>query len=141
MPSVAAAAFILFQARAAAGASRCLRPRLPISTTTSFAGSAQSGNLRWRTSSSGMPSFASAASARACGAALTRLGSDDLEIALELPVGDPVQPLAPFPFAGGGEVLDEVLAEPVARELRATEVARRLDQRARRARNVFRADV
>ena len=67
--------------------------------------------------------------------------SDDLEIALQFPIGHAVQPLPPFPFAGGGEVVDEVVAEPVARDVGSLEDARRLDQRARRARNVLGALV
>src|SRR5712692_5716936 len=34
--------------------------------------------------------------------------SDDLQVALQFPIGDGVEPLAPFPFARGGEVVDEV---------------------------------
>ena len=66
---------------------------------------------------------------------------DDLEVAPQFPVGHRIEPLAPFPFAGGGEVLDEVVAEPVARDLRVAEDARRLDERARRARDVLGALV
>ena len=44
--------------------------------------------------------------------------SDDLEIALQFPVGDGVQPLPPLPLARRGEVVDEIVAEPVARERR-----------------------
>src|SRR5260221_14083707 len=50
--------------------------------------------------------------------------SDDLEVPLQFPVGDAVQPLAPFPFAGCGEVVDEVVAEPVARHLDAFKIRR-----------------
>src|ERR1700680_135538 len=67
--------------------------------------------------------------------------SYDLEVALQLPIGDCVEPLPPFPVPGRGEVIDEVVAEPVAGGLRVPENARGLDQGARRARNVFRALV
>ena len=43
---------------------------------------------------------------------------DDFEVALEFPVGDRVPPLPPFPFTGGSEVIDEGVAEPVARDAR-----------------------
>ena len=71
----------------------------------------------------------------------TASASDDLEVALQFPVGDRVQPLPPFPFARRGEVVDEIVAEPVARDVGLAEDPRRLDQRARRARNVLRALV
>src|SRR5260221_4310909 len=67
--------------------------------------------------------------------------SDDLEVPLQFPVGDAVQPLAPFPFAGCGEVVDEVVAEPVARHLRLLEDATGLDKRAWRAPDVLVAMV
>src|SRR5690242_10022045 len=67
--------------------------------------------------------------------------SNDLEIPLELPIGDGVEPLAPLPFAGGGEMLDEVGSEPVARGLRGVEDAGGLDERARRPRHVVGAGV
>src|SRR6478609_230594 len=67
--------------------------------------------------------------------------SYDLEIALAFPIGDRIEPLSPFPVTGGGEVVDEIVAEPVAGAVGRTEDARRLDQRARRTRNVLRADV
>src|SRR5882672_229209 len=65
----------------------------------------------------------------------------DFEVALAFPIGDGVEPLTPFPFAGRGEMIDEIVAEPVARAVGLTKDARRLDQRARCAGNVFRADV
>src|SRR5512134_1768552 len=64
-------------------------------------------------------------------------GSDDLEVALALPVGHRILPLPVLPLARGGEVVDEQVAEPVARQLAGLEDARRLDQRARRARDVL----
>src|SRR5437868_5529570 len=67
--------------------------------------------------------------------------SDDLEVALQFPIGHAVEPLAPLPFAGRGEVIDEGIAEPVARDRRLLEDSRGLDQRARRARHVFGALV
>ena len=69
------------------------------------------------------------------------LSSDDLEVALQLPIRHPVEPLPPLPLAGRGEVVDEVVAEPVAGDLRFAERARRLDQRARRAQDVLGAEV
>src|SRR5262245_56858396 len=44
------------------------------------------------------------------------LGSNDFKVTLHLPVGDGVLPLPPFPFASGGEVIDELVAEPVPRD-------------------------
>ena len=41
--------------------------------------------------------------------------SDDLEVALEFPVGDRVLELAPFPLARLDEMVDEFLAEQLAR--------------------------
>src|SRR5262249_34200999 len=67
--------------------------------------------------------------------------SNDFEIALHLPVGPAVLPLPPFPFARRREVLDEVVAEPVARDLGIAENARGLDQRTWRTCNVLRALV
>src|SRR5258706_959667 len=67
--------------------------------------------------------------------------SNDLEVALQFPVGHGVEPLAPFPLARGGEVLDEVVAEPVARDPRLAEDTRGLDQRAWRARDLLGSDV
>ena len=67
--------------------------------------------------------------------------SDDFEVTLPLPVGDAVLPLTPLPLAGGGEVIDEEITEPVARKVRAAEDLGRLPQRARRARDVFSALV
>src|SRR5450631_571631 len=67
--------------------------------------------------------------------------SDDFEIALQFPVGDAVEPLPPLPLAGGGEMIDEVVAEPVARDFRVLEIAGRLDQRPRCARNILGALV
>src|ERR1700682_2943451 len=63
----------------------------------------------------------------------------DLEVTLQLPIGDCIKPLPPFPLARRREVIDEVVAEPVAGELRVPENTRGLDQRARRAGDVFRA--
>ena len=40
---------------------------------------------------------------------------DDLEVALHLPVGDGLAEFALLPFAGGGVVLDEGVAEQGAR--------------------------
>jgi hypothetical protein len=65
--------------------------------------------------------------------------SDDFKVAFQFPVGDAVQPLPPLPIARRGEVVDEVVAQKIARRVRCLEDARRLDQRARCARNVFRA--
>ena len=62
--------------------------------------------------------------------------SDDFEITLHLPIGDGILPLPPLPFARRGEVVDEIVAEPVACQLRSLEVTCRLDQRARGARHV-----
>ncbi len=65
---------------------------------------------RWRRSRS--------AAARTVGTAIQpspmRAESDDLEVALQLPVGHRVLPLAPFPLSRRGEVIDEEIAEPVA---------------------------
>src|ERR1700682_4666427 len=63
----------------------------------------------------------------------------NFEVTLQFPIGDCIEPLPPFPLAGRGEVIDEVVAEPVAGELRVPENTRSLDQRARRARNILRA--
>ena len=49
--------------------------------------------------------------------------SDDLKVPLHLPVSDRIQPLAPFPVAGGGEMVDEAVAEPVAGDVGLEEVA------------------
>src|SRR5271154_715623 len=46
------------------------------------------------------------------------LASYDLEIALQFPIGHRVEPLPPLPFPRRREVLDEVVAKPVASELR-----------------------
>jgi hypothetical protein len=46
-----------------------------------------------------------------------------------------------YPLARGGEVVDEVVAEPVARQRRLLERSRRLDQRARPRAARFRALV
>src|SRR5207248_7043182 len=67
--------------------------------------------------------------------------SNDLEVALELPVGDGVEPLAPFPLAGGGEVIDEVVAEPVPGDFGGMEDSRRLDEGARHAHDILAADI
>src|SRR6266581_7376207 len=77
---------------------------------------------------------------RAPGGMRTR-PSYDLEIPLQLPVGDRIEPLPPLPFPSRREVIDEVVAEPVARQLRAAEDTRGFDQGARRAGNVLRAFV
>src|SRR5690348_10805154 len=55
--------------------------------------------------------------------------SDDLEIALELPVGDVLPVLALLPFAGRRVVLDEGGAEELARRLRCPQPLRRVPQR------------
>src|SRR6201997_4763879 len=141
IPSLRAAAFIVFPPPAAAGVNRCPRPRGPISTTTSFSASAQRGSFRLRMMEAGMPSFAFAASARACKADVILPVADDFEIALQFPVGHAGEPLPPFPLARGGEVIDEIVAEPVAGELRVPEVARGFDQRARGARHILGPDV
>src|SRR4051794_25345208 len=54
--------------------------------------------------------------------------SDDLEIALELPVGDRLLRFALLPFAGRGVVLDEGVAEERAGRLRALEALRRVPE-------------
>src|SRR5439155_2584053 len=77
---------------------------------------------------------------RAPGAMRTR-ASYDLKIPLQLPVGDRIEPLPPLPFPSRREVIDEVVAEPVARQLRAAEDACGFDQGARRAGNVLRTFV
>ena len=69
------------------------------------------------------------------------IGSDDFEVPLAFPVGDGIEPLTPFPFARRREVIDEVVAEPVARALRLLKDARGLDQRARRSGNILGTDV
>src|SRR3712207_8966316 len=43
--------------------------------------------------------------------------SNDLEVALHLPIGDRLAELALFPFAGGGVMLDESIAEEGAGRL------------------------
>src|SRR6185436_13408313 len=63
--------------------------------------------------------------------------SNDLEIALQFPVGHTVEPLPPLPLARRGEVVDEGVAEPIARDRRLPEVAGGLDQGARRTRHVL----
>src|SRR6185436_15102441 len=67
--------------------------------------------------------------------------SDDLEVPLQFPIRDGVLPLPVFPFARRGVVVDELVAEPVAREVGALEDARRLRERAGRARDVLAALV
>src|SRR5512132_3438198 len=67
--------------------------------------------------------------------------SYDFEIALAFPVRHRVEPLPPFPLPRRREVVDEIVTEPVARALGLPEDARRLDQRARCARNVLGANV
>src|SRR5215471_11139110 len=102
----------------------------------------------------GIPSFAFATSARICRttffrpceestrkAGFMRAFLDDLEIALQLPVGDAIEPLSPLPFTSRGKMIDEVVAKPVACEPGILEVARGLDQRARCPRHVLPADV
>src|SRR6218665_1222784 len=54
--------------------------------------------------------------------------SDDLEVTLQFPIGNAVEPLAPFPFARGGKVLDEGVAQPVMRHAGMLQNARGLDQ-------------
>src|SRR5262249_7226815 len=76
-----------------------------------------------------------------CRAPLIWRTSDDLEVALQLPIGHRVLPLAPFPFARGGEMIDEVVAEPVARNFGALEDLGRRRQRTGRASDFLRADV
>src|SRR6185312_13566497 len=73
--------------------------------------------------------------------AISTATSHELEVALQFPVGDGVQPAPPFPLARGGEVVDEIGAEPLARELRGVEDARRLDERARRTHHALAALV
>ena len=46
----------------------------------------------------------------------TYCGLDGFEVTLEFPVGDGFLVLAPFPFAGGGVVVDEFVAESFAGE-------------------------
>src|SRR4030095_14847337 len=67
--------------------------------------------------------------------------SDDLEIALQFPVGDTVQPLAPFPVPGGRKMFDEGVAQQIPRDPGVAEVARGFDQGSRCARDVLRALV
>src|SRR5258705_11412966 len=73
------------------------------------------------------------------GTALRR--SYDLEIALQFPIGHRIEPLPPFPFARGGKVVDEIVAEPVAGEIGLAKCPCRFDQRSRRTGNIFSADV
>src|SRR6218665_3712745 len=54
--------------------------------------------------------------------------SDDLKVTLQSPIGNAVEPLAPFPFARGGKVLDEGVAQPVMRHAGMLQNARGLDQ-------------
>src|SRR5215813_15002233 len=102
----------------------------------------------------GIPSFAFAASARVCRpaffrpraesprrAGFIRAFSDDLEIALQLPIGHTIEPLSPLPVAGRGKMIDEVVAEPVACEPGSLEVARGLDQRSRRPWHILPTDI
>src|SRR3954454_14446007 len=56
--------------------------------------------------------------------------SDDFEIALQFPVGDAVQPLAPLPIASGREMFDKGITQEIPRDLRVAEVAGGFDQRA-----------
>jgi hypothetical protein len=58
-----------------------------------------------------------------------RHGSNDLEIAGELPVGDRLARLALLPFAGGGVVIDEFAAEQRPRGVRALQSLRRFPER------------
>src|SRR3712207_8936417 len=57
--------------------------------------------------------------------------SNDLEVALHLPIGDRLSELALFPFAGGGVMLDESIAEEGAGRFRALQPACRLHEAAR----------
>src|SRR5205814_2118771 len=63
--------------------------------------------------------------ARRCGAQRrqSRWISYDLEVALQFPIGHRVERLPPFPLASRGEMIDEIVAEPVAGDLRLLEVA------------------
>ena len=72
---------------------------------------------------------------------IAALDLNDFEIAFELPVGDAIQPLTPFPFAGGGEVVDKGVAQPVTGDGGFTEITCGLYQGTRRARDVIRALV
>src|SRR5208282_3202845 len=56
--------------------------------------------------------------------------SYDFEVALQFPIRHRVKPLPPFPLPCRCKVIDELVAEPIAGELRVAEVARRFDQRA-----------
>src|ERR1044072_7161358 len=67
--------------------------------------------------------------------------SDDFEIALQFPVGDAVLPLAPFPFAGRGEVIDEIGGQPVPGDRGIAKDSRGRNQAARGARNFFGAFI
>src|SRR5262250_2989407 len=55
------------------------------------------------------------ARAGAYGSRFHRCTSNDLEVALQFPVGDCVLPLTPLPLAGRRKMIDEQVAEPVAR--------------------------
>ena len=48
---------------------------------------------------------------------LVRKYSNNLKIPLQLPVRHPIQPLPPFPLARRGEVIDEIIAQPITRDL------------------------
>src|SRR5687768_16803609 len=64
-------------------------------------------------------------------AAMMVCPSDDLEIALQFPIGDVLAELALLPLAGRSPVIDESLAEQVGRGLRLAQALRRLPERAR----------
>src|SRR5690349_15313827 len=73
------------------------------------AGPWSAGRRRWRCEAeppTPAPARARPATARHVAAA----ASDDLEVALQFPIGHPVEPLPPLPLARGREVVDELVA-------------------------------
>src|SRR5487761_826696 len=54
--------------------------------------------------------------------------SDDLEVACQLPVGDRLAELPLLPLPRRGEVVDEGVAEPIARHLRLFQALRRIPE-------------
>src|SRR5689334_12308206 len=134
--------------RSPRNASKTGRAATPRSVTTS--GRVQPAEARWPATSlrAPAPNRIGVGNAKRCklklgppALAARRRSSNDLEIPLALPIGDGILPLPPFPFARRREVVDEIVAEPVACALGLAEDARGLDQRARCARNVFGTDV
>src|SRR6266704_5013990 len=66
------------------------------------------------------------------------LSSDDLEVALQLPVGDGLLGLTPFPVPGLDEMVHELFTEQFPRQLRPLQLFGRFLQGSRQTHGFFR---